>query len=1245
MVTDKVPTDEYEVLLQLGEGSYGKVFKAMSRVNARVVALKVVPIEADDKDMIMKEIKILETCQSPFIVQYYGNIIYEGNMWIEMEFCEAGSVADMMRVSRTTLSEKEVAAVCANVVKGIAYLHAQRNIHRDIKAAFIAHLQLADFGVSAQLTNTINKRKTVIGTPFWMAPEVIQETQYDGKADIWSLGITAIEMAEGDPPLASMHPMRAIFLIPSRPPPQLSEPDKYSPAFSDFIATCLKKNAADRPSAEDLLNHPFIKKDIDRLESIHANGLPVLQELVDRNLEALSDDRADVSSFDDVVGGTMKQSDMGAMLATSSLVTPLNEAACGTMVFRGSSSSLPKEGSRDTTELYGTIVRGSSDTNSYGTMVSKESPQKPTATIKSIERSSNEPSFMKYFRLGSIPPPTPTDTNLLDTKNCTIRPTSTTVFNASVRYFFSSLNIDLYCATSVTKCCFVSMPRHTALYLPEIISGWPTVEKMRDEEQEALLSEASTSVRQSAFYMKRAMDGGGTEVDIALVLKHAADFLRELRTSLLSPKNYYELYMLVVEELRVLTAYIETLDINVRKLYEQVQSSGNVVPRLYLLVVVGTVCMKNDASVTGELVKDLVEMVKGVQHAQRGLFLRHFLVVSVKEHLDHVDVDEAIAFLVKNWDETNRLWIRMQYQSNIKDKKQREKERQELKLLVGTSLVRISQLDEITTDIYATTLLPRMLEIIINCKDKIAQVYLMDCIIQVFPDEFHLKTFDAFLQALNELNNQVDISDHVMALLQRLAKYHQSNANHVFSAQETMFGSLTTCAANAVEHRASSLPSDSLVQLYTEILDFVLNCFDQTSSYVAKLLAAASEFLTRITDRTEATAAAIERLLIVPMEALGHTLAEEAGTIQSIHNILQWLSVPDRKRVSMRWCNVLLTRRQFVESPDVVERVFTLLLPLIREDLDNMEPGIPASVSLRNTFEKEQHTVAKVAHLLRHDSPDIQFQMYCVARKLLGQGGLVRIRYTLLPLVFLSLQLTQRVSSENLTVTPREVLQFVHEMATALASKVELVETPTFVNVFLQCALTADRCNLEAIAYEFFTQAFIVYEDQLSQCCHQLVALEAMIGAIRHSKSLSSANMDTLATKLTQYAVKILKKREQCRMVTSCAHLFWKTTKRSEGNNIGNGNGARVLECLQRALKIADTCASSSSSQVGLFVEILDEYLYFFLAHTPEITKQYLVGLIALVKEHLENMDPSPEKAEIDAHYRNTLNYIETVEL
>ncbi|KAL4156539.1 hypothetical protein PRNP1_005569 [Phytophthora ramorum] len=341
------PEDVYEVLERIGEGSYGKVYKAVNKASAEVVALKVVPVESEDQDAfdeLTREIRILERCESPFVVQYRGSFSYESQLWIAMEFCAAGSLADLHVLrGRRELSEAEIAAVCANVVLGLVHLHSRGLIHRDIKAGNLllngdGVAKLADFGVSAQLTATVGKRRTVIGTPFWMAPEVIQEAQYDCKADLWSLGITALELAEGEPPLAHMHPMRAIFLIPNRASPELREPAKYSAAFSDFLAVCLKKDPQERASAEDLLRHPFIGRNVDRLRGNADRaaasggrmvGLPVLQELVEQSLELVhearqrsADDEADFrGAATGRPDGSLSVADLSTMLRNGSIIS------------------------------------------------------------------------------------------------------------------------------------------------------------------------------------------------------------------------------------------------------------------------------------------------------------------------------------------------------------------------------------------------------------------------------------------------------------------------------------------------------------------------------------------------------------------------------------------------------------------------------------------------------------------------------------------------------------------------------------------------------------------------------------------------------------------------------------------------------------------------------------------------------------------------------------------------------------
>lgn len=291
----RCPSEVFELICKLGKGSYGSVFKARYKATGGIVAIKKVPVDSDLTD-IVKEISIMQQCDSPFIVKCYGSLFDSQDLWICMEYCGAGSIADIMRLRGKALEEREIATVLQYSLRGLDYLHQMRKIHRDIKAGNILLLnsgtaKLADFGVAGQLSDTLAKRNTVIGTPYWMAPEVIQEIGYNYSADIWSLGITAIEMAEGKPPLADIHPMRALFMIPSQPPPALRKPSSWSAEFRTFVTACLSKTPESRPTAAALLQTEFIR---------HAQSCSILLPLIEESNAArekrLSDSKAAILS-------------------------------------------------------------------------------------------------------------------------------------------------------------------------------------------------------------------------------------------------------------------------------------------------------------------------------------------------------------------------------------------------------------------------------------------------------------------------------------------------------------------------------------------------------------------------------------------------------------------------------------------------------------------------------------------------------------------------------------------------------------------------------------------------------------------------------------------------------------------------------------------------------------------------------------------------------------------------------------
>lgn len=276
---------ELEISNLLGEGSFGAVYKAVHKPTGAIVAVKVIGNSsgsASEQESIKGEIDILSRCDSSFIVGYCECFIKPpannkpGEMWIVMEYCEGGSMSDLLEANAGYLLPEDcIRAVCASIVLGLEYLHGVANVcHRDIKCGNVlltsdGHVKLADFGVSAELTNTLNKRKTVVGSPYWMAPEVIRESHYDGRADVWSLGITTIEMAEGAPPHANLHPLRAIFVIPTKPAPTLADPDNWSPEMLDFVRCCCQKEPSQRHDSALLSSHPFVKQEVIALRAMH----------------------------------------------------------------------------------------------------------------------------------------------------------------------------------------------------------------------------------------------------------------------------------------------------------------------------------------------------------------------------------------------------------------------------------------------------------------------------------------------------------------------------------------------------------------------------------------------------------------------------------------------------------------------------------------------------------------------------------------------------------------------------------------------------------------------------------------------------------------------------------------------------------------------------------------------------------------------------------------------------------------
>ncbi|KAK6115189.1 hypothetical protein DH2020_007458 [Rehmannia glutinosa] len=620
-------------------------------------------------------------------------------------------------------------------------------------------------------------------------------------------------------------------------------------------------------------------------------------------------------------------------------------------------------------------------------------------------------------------------------------------------------------------------------------------------------------------------------------------------------------------------------------------------------------------------------MCRAVQHPIRGLFLRSYLAQVSRDKLPDIGseyegegdtVMDAVEFVLQNFTEMNKLWVRMQHQGPLREKEKLEKERSELRDLVGKNLHVLSQIEGVDLEIYRDTVLPRVLEQIVNCKDELAQYYLMDCIIQVFPDEYHLQTLEILLGACPQLQPTVDLKTVLSQLMERLSNY-ASSSPEVIEAQADM-------------------PIVGAITLYVSLLTFTLRVHPDRLDYVDQVLGACVKKLSGKPKLEDSKATKqVVALLSAPLDKYDDIVT--ALTLSNYPRVMDHLDAGTNKVMAMVIIRSIMKNKTCVSTSDKVEVLFELIKGLIK-DLE----GISTDELDEEDFNEEQNSVACLMHMLYNDDPEEMLQIICTVWKHIKAGGSKRLPFTVPPLVFSALKLVRKlqgqdgdVAGEEVPATPKKIFQLLNQIIEALS----VVPSPELaLRLYLQCAEAANDCDLEPVAYEFFTQAFVLYEEEVADSKAQVTAIHLIIGTLQRMNVFGVENRDTLTHKATGYSAKLLKKPDQCRAVYACSHLFW------VDDQDGIKDGERVLLCLKRSLRIANAAQQmanvtrGSSGPVTLFVEILNKYLYFFEKGNPQITSSVIQGLIELIKTEMQSDSTTANHAS-DAFFTSTLRYIQ----
>ncbi|KAG6328642.1 hypothetical protein ID866_10447, partial [Astraeus odoratus] len=805
------------------------------------------------------------------------------------------------------------------------------------------------------------------------------------------------------------------------------------------------------------------------------------------------------------------------------------------------------------------------------------------------------------------------------------------------------------------------------------------------------------------------------------------------------------------------------------------------------MITVGSVYMSIPEAPVKEIMKDMIEMCKGVLNPVRGLFLRHYLSGQTRGHLPVGEdpgpggnLQDSISLVLTNFMEMNKLWVRLQHQGHSRDREKREMERRDLRILVGTNLVRLSQLDGVDLDMYQKYILPAILEQVVNCKDVIAQEYLMEVVIQVFTDEFHLHSLGPFLSATAQLHPKVNIKLIVIALIDRLAAYAAREAENEdpeetkkqeeaaarrlaekvrlareraaeprveavqqdgadawggtgdglekdvaamsVASEKTNGVSEESTEAKGKEKEKEGLPvrkfrgipenvqlfevfwrqvvelikarPDLSIQDITALLvsltNLSLSCYPDRLEYVDQILGFAHEKIKEFSKRHGCTSPSKPALLVAPINSYQSVL-----TLLAIPRYVPLLSqqlFSTRRSIAHSVVSSVLKNETLIETPRDVDGVLDLCHVLIKEQGDATPlPGAGTAKEARRhgphfaereDLAEEQGWLARMVHLFRADSLGVQFELLQTARRHFEMGG-ERMRYTFPALITASIKLCRRYKNrehleEDWQAKVTTILKFVRECTSILATQVD-APAPA-LRLFLLAAQIASECGTEFsdLAYDFYVQAFSVYEDSISESRAQLAAITLIIGTLQTSRAFELDVYDTLITKAALHGAKLLKKPHQATAVHAASHLWWQEPPAEEGDGDGardeggkksstskakdgetggypHQDSKRVLECLQKALRIANS-ATEEVVTVQLYCETLDKYLYYFDRGAPAIAPKFIVSLVELIASSIDSISSpafsssylhpsqriegvaSPDT--ITRHFRNILAYI-----
>ncbi|MCQ2819080.1 MAG: vacuolar protein sorting-associated protein 35 [archaeon] len=773
---------------------------------------------------------------------------------------------------------------------------------------------------------------------------------------------------------------------------------------------------------------------------------------------------------------------------------------------------------------------------------------------------------------------------------------------------------------------------------------------MEEEKQEQYLDDCLKAVKGEAYHLKAAIERN----NMRQTLRQTAALLNELRTSLLTPRSYYSLYTVVFDEMQYVYNFIKEearRGRRMRDLYDTVQQAGAILPRLYLMITTAAVLIENSPNASKEKIFDLLNMVKGIQNPTRGLFTRYYLLKMIKDKLpdkgnqydtETSTIADTLQFILQNLEEMNRLWIRLSTGVSGNEKVLRERERQELKILVGENIVRLSSLDGLTLDMYKDEILPKIINILLDSKDQQSQQYLMECLIHAFPDEYNITCMQTILDTMTQLTNTVDVKALLISLMDKIARYvgeQGKESGGIVEQAEKIFDQLKASIDNLVQQgstqRDEGYDPIRLIELQVAFMKFTVKCCpaQEKLNTINHIFETSLNVLTSYNKKLNQDGVNYLRsLLSVPLES-ELSLFE----FKKFPELMVFLDFSSRTTLAIRIIESL-NNKEKLDSTDKINILLGFIRPLLEDSSDTIEVDA-------GQFEYEQNVVSKMLYVINTNDPEKLMEILSAITPEFLKGGNRRIKYTLPTLVhcFLNLayQFCQSFEAKNgqspegtQTGITQEYLNHLDMSKIDNESTYEKYLGATHNNVnqiismlvqpypdiafklFLTAAL---QSNAIKISFEKFNEttfgylngAFAIYKESELDPKKKVSLFNQLISTMLQLKNLPIEPLSTLVVKIQEMAQSLAKRAEQCNSMIACSHLFYTLL----------GKPDKAKECLNKAKRFADF-AMTNPEHLNLFVILLNQYIYFIdnCGENNFITQEAFEDVIETIRNHIQTI-------------------------